>query len=145
MDVRLVMPTDRDAVRALAEEAQRESEPDLAFDEKVFDESFIRCIRGNPTCLVLECDDHILGFAVARIDGFYFASGISTSLDVIYVTPGSRGTRAPAFLLEAFLVWSDAVGARRKYAGINNALHPERTARFFEACGARRVGEYLAW
>lgn len=143
MQVRLVMPKDREQVRALGREAVAESEPDLGIDDAALDHTIDSCLASDPTMFVAEQGGRLIGLAIARIEGFYFASGVLASLDLIYVTPGWRGSRAPALLFIAFLRWSDEVGARRKQMGINNSLHPDRTARFFERFGARRVGYFL--
>jgi GNAT superfamily N-acetyltransferase len=143
MDVRLIHAEDYPALCHLAISAAAESEAGLGFDEPSFRESFTRCFTGDLTCWVCE-DAGIVGFMLARIDGFRFAAGLATVAEVLYVTPAKRGSRAPALLIDEFFRWSEIVGARRKYLGINNALHPERTARFFERYGARRVGVYLA-
>jgi GNAT superfamily N-acetyltransferase len=141
---RLALEADRERLAEVARAAAEECEPGLPFDRAAFDETFDRVLRGQITGLVAEVRHEIVGFVLARIDGFYFTSGISTSLDIIFVLPGWRGTRVPAILLRSFLEWSDAVGARRKYMGINNGLHPERTERFFARAGARVLGTYMA-
>ena len=143
MQLRLVMPEDREQLRALGLEAQLEIEPDLGFDDTAFNRAFDRSLAGDPTCFVVEHEGQLIGMATARIDGFYFATGISTMLSLIYVTPGWRGSRAPALLVIAFLRWSDELGSKRKLMGVNNSPDPERTARFFERFGARRVGFFL--
>jgi GNAT superfamily N-acetyltransferase len=144
MHARALLPKDFAAVRGLAVEAAAETEADMGFSDATFAETFASCFNGELTCWVCEDEDALVGFALAAIDGFYFAAGLAASLRVVYVTPAKRGSRAPALLVDSFFRWSDTVGARRKYLGINNSLHPERTARFFERYGARRVGVYLA-
>lgn len=144
MHVRLIEEADYWSVRDLARAASAESEDRLGFDEETFFESFRRCFTGELTCFVCEAEDGLVGFLLAAINGFYFAGGLATKCEVIYVTPAKRGTRAPALLLDEFFRWSGTVGVRRKYLGIDNSLHPERTARLFERFGARRVGVYLA-
>lgn len=144
MQVRLIDEADYWAMRDLAAAAAAESEDKLGFHEETFFESFRRCFTGDLTCFVCEADGALAGFLLAVINGFYFAGGLATKAEVIYVTPAKRGSRAPALLIDAFFRWSETVGVRRKYLGIDNSLHPERTARFFERFGARRVGMYLA-
>ena len=144
MKVRLIDEADYWAVRDLAMAAAAESEDQLGFNEETFFESFRRCFNGDLTCFVCEKGDTLVGFLLASINGFYFAGGLATKAEVVYVTPAKRGSRAPALLVEQFFRWSDTVGVRRKYLGIDNSQHPYRTARFFERFGARRVGLYLA-
>jgi GNAT superfamily N-acetyltransferase len=145
MFVRLLMPHDREAVRALVRAGIEESAPDLGFDEEVFNRTFDASVTtGHPTCfVVVDPPAGVVGVLLCVIEGFYFHAGLSTAVHVIYVAPAKRGTRAPALLMQAFLAWSEQVGARRKHLGIGNSLHPDRTARFFERFGARRVGYEL--
>lgn len=139
--VRLVVSSDRWKVHALAKAAAAESEAELGFDRDVFDRTFDAIVtKGHPTGFVAVDGEDIIGFALAQIDGFFFTSGVCTILKVVYVTPVKRGTRAAAILVSAFVEWSVELGVRRMYLGINNSLHPDRTARFFERFGARRVG-----
>lgn len=144
MGVRLVRNPDFGPLLLLARGAAVESEAELGFDEKAFRETFNRCLSGELTGWVCMDEDEIVGFLLASINGFYFTGGLSTKAEIVYVTPAKRGTRAPALLLDEFFRWSRNVGARRKYLGIDNSLHPERTARFFERYGARRVGVFMA-
>lgn len=141
MRTRLLVLGDLAQARALARVAAEESEPALGFDPDIVDRTLVASTtEAHPTCFVLEDRGRLVGFVLCAIEGFWFASGVSTCLHVIYVVPDKRGTRAAAYLLRAFLEWSDEVGARRKYLGINNDLHPDRTAKLFARAGARRVG-----
>jgi GNAT superfamily N-acetyltransferase len=144
MRARLAIEADRDQLAEVARVAVAECEPGLPFERAAFDETFDGVLRGHPTCFVAEVRHEIVGLTLSRIDGFYFTSGVSTSLDIIFVLPGWRGTRVPALLLRSYLEWSNAVGTRRKYMGINTGLYAERTARFFARAGARPLGLYMA-
>jgi GNAT superfamily N-acetyltransferase len=141
---RRAIEADRERLLDVAAVAAEECEPGLPFERAAFDETFDTVLRGQLTCFVAEVRHEIVGFTLSRIDGFYFTSGISTSLDIIFVLPGWRGTRVPALLLRSFLEWSNVVGTRRKYLGINTGLYAERTARFFARAGARPLGMYMA-
>ncbi len=141
--VRLAMPEDREQLRSLSCGAALECEPDLGFDNAVFDRTFDGVLRGTPTGFVAALGHVIVGFALCEIEGFHFASGISTVLQIIYVRPDKRGTRAAALLLAEFIRWSEIVGSRRRYLGINTGQGIERTARFFERAGARSLGHCM--
>lgn len=139
--VRLVMPEDREQLRGLARRCVAESEPGLGFDDAVFDETIETALQGRDlTGFVAERDERLVGFILCAIQGFFFTTGIMALLRIIYVEPGCRGTRVPAVLFMQFLQWGEIVGAKRYLMGIGNSLHPDRTARFFERFGARRVG-----
>lgn len=139
--VRPLRGEDYEQVLGLARAAAEESMAHLGFDQGVFDDTFHRALVDRPAVFVAERDDRVLvGFVLCVARGYWYSSGISTALEVIYVRPGSRGTRAPALLLARFIEWSRELGARQKFLGIDNSLHPERTARFFARAGARAVG-----
>lgn len=116
MHVRLLLREDYPWMLCLARAAAAEVTPDLGFDERVFDRTFVNAVTtGHPTCFVLVDGDAIAGFLVCSIEGFFFAAGLSTVVHVIYVVPAKRGTRASALLIAEFSRWSDRVGVRRKY------------------------------
>jgi L-amino acid N-acyltransferase YncA len=77
---------------------------------------------------------------MAYIHGYAFTSGIFTVQEVLYVKPGSRGTRAAAQLMAEFVRWSDMLHARESFGGNSNGFNSERTARFLEHFGFRKVG-----
>lgn len=144
MRVRLLMPDDGPRMTDMARAAAAESAEGFGFDPEVFERTFVASVTtGHPTVFVCEQGSWLIGFAVCLIEGFFFTTGISTVLRIIYVTPDKRGSRAPALLLDEFIRWSDHVGSRRMYLGIDNGLHPDRTARFFERHGARHVGHFM--
>jgi GNAT superfamily N-acetyltransferase len=138
------MPDDGPQMLDLARAAAAESAEGLGFDKDVFERTFVAAVTaGHPTVFVAEQGSWLIGFAVCQIESFYFTAGVSAVLRIVYVSPDKRGSRAPALLLQEFLRWSDSVGARIRYLGIDNGLHPDRTASFFERAGARRVGHNL--
>lgn len=143
MRTRLAEERDRAAFLAMARAAAAEGEKLLEFDEDVTSARFDDALHGaHPTLFVYETD-RLAGFAACTIDGFLFASGLMTTLQVLYVTPEKRGTRAAVYLVRAFLGWSDAVGARHKYLGTNFATRPHQTAKLFARAGAVTVGSVM--
>ena len=143
MRTRLAVDEDRGAFLAMARAAAAEGESLLEYDEEVTSARFHDALHtAHPTIFVAETD-RLIGFAACTLDGFLFASGLMTTLQVIYVTPEKRGSRAAAYLVRAFLEWSDAVGARHKYLGTNLAARPEQTARLFARAGAVPVGQVM--
>lgn len=139
--VRLAMPEDREQMRGLARDAAAEHEPDEPFDDGVYDRMFTEAVtRAHPTCFVVGLGERLVGFVLCEIRQFTFSGSLIAVLEVIYTAPGSRGTRAPALLFGEFLRWGRTVGCVRYKVSADNPATAERTARFFERFGARRVG-----
>lgn len=143
---RLIMPGDETAVLELARINVEENLPHLDFDPEVTAQTIADSITtGNPTGFVCESDGQIVGYAMCRIEGYAFTTGIFVILESIYVHPDKRGTRAAAagHLIRAFKGWGDIVGAREKIVGTANGYKPEQVARLFERFGAVRKGYYM--
>lgn len=129
-----------DLIRMNAEEFY----PDFPFDQHTADSALTDSLqKAAPTVFVAVEKDHILGFLAASIMEYWFTTGIYVSQDVLYVRPDKRGTRAAVKLIKKFIQWGDMLGAREHIFGTLTGFQPERTAKLFEHCGARRVGHYL--
>lgn len=144
MFARLAVPSDEQDVVDLAKMQVAETLPHLGFEHGVAEETFRRGVRtADPTFFVVEEDRVVIGFLMAFMNSYAFASGLFTSQEVIYVRPDRRGTRAAVHLVKIFNEWSDRLNAKEIFTGIANGHQPERTAAFFEHFGFQRVGLYL--
>ena len=149
MRVRLALSTDRAAIYRLGVEYAdevRDLMPGVRFEEERANQVFSAYLeRSNPTIFVAEASDgDVVGFMLASIQPFPFMSGLWTNIELIYVTPVKRGTRAAAELLSTFDAWSERIGAKMSMGGNANKLHSERTASFFEKFGFQRLGFAMA-
>lgn len=97
----------------------------------------------NPTIMVVEDRRDVIGFFKATISEYDFTDGVYTTLEVIFVRPDKRGTRAAALLLREFIRWSDRLGAKENTGGNDNDFRSERTTRFLEHFGFQRVGNFV--
>lgn len=141
MEVRLGRPDDEDAVVALTKRDVAETLPHLDCDEAMVRETYRRYLKtAVPTVFVADDNGVVIGFLLAYIHGYAFTRGIFTVQEVLYVDPTSRGTRAAAHLMAEFVRWSDMLGARENIGGNSNEFHSERTARFLEHFGFKKVG-----
>jgi GNAT superfamily N-acetyltransferase len=136
-----MMQGDMDAVLRLAQMQVEETLPHLDFCRDMAEQAFNETVSGYGTLgLVAEIDGEIVGFLRAEMHGYLFTAGVFVVLDVLYVRPDKRGTRAAAALIRQFVQWGDTVRAREILFGVSSKLNIERTARFFEHFGAERVG-----
>lgn len=144
MLVRLALDTERDTVVdlciAAVEESVRGIEPERACIEATF-QAYLD--SADPTFFVVEQKREIVGFLMATIGGYTYASGIYTTQQVMYVRPDKRGTRAATLLIRHLEDWSRRIGAREITGGNNNGLYTERTARFLEKQGFERTGVFM--
>lgn len=142
MQGRLLMAEDRDEMMRLTREAAAATQPDLGFCPHVFARTMHDALLGRDlTCFVVEAEpEKLAGFLLCRIDGFFFAAGLQARLLAVWVSPGYRGSRAAAILLDAFFEWSRIVHARQVYLSIDNNPNPQAAARLFARFGARPVG-----
>jgi GNAT superfamily N-acetyltransferase len=58
----------------------------------------------------------------------------------LFVKPEKRGTRAATLLTRQLIEWAEIIGAQEIVGGNDNEFNSERTARFLEHFGFRRVG-----
>ncbi|MGX5775443.1 N-acetyltransferase family protein [Methylorubrum zatmanii] len=144
MLVRLALDTERDTVVdlcvAAVEESVRSIDPERARIEETF-QAYLD--SADPTFFVVEQKREIVGFLMATIGGYTYASGIYTTQQVMYVRPDKRGTRAATLLIRHLEDWSRRLGAREITGGNNNGLYTERTARFLEKQGFERTGVFM--
>lgn len=97
----------------------------------------------NPTMFVTEKRGTLTGFMKATMSEYDFTDGFYTTVEVIFVKPEFRGTRAAPLLLREFIRWSDMLGAKENTGGNDNQYHSEQTARFFEKHDFSRVGFFV--
>ena len=144
MLVRLAVESDRDALVELCVAAVVESVRGIAPDRTVIHETFDAYLdSAEPTFFVIERNRELVGFLMASIGGYAFASGIFTTQQVMFVRPDMRGTRAAALLIQHLIAWSTRLGAKEITGGNNNGLYTEQTARLLEKHGFERVGVFM--
>jgi len=141
MPVRLAVKEDMDAILSLAEMQVVEAHSHLPFDRDIAEASFLEGISNGDLLTVWQTSrGEIAGFLGGRLHGYAFCAGVFVNLDILYVRPDKRGTRAAAELLLDYIRWGNIVGAREIYLGTDNPQMADRTARLYERLGASRVG-----
>lgn len=141
---RLIMPGDEQAFLDMGHAQVRETVPEKEFDRERATRVFRASIeKAHPTIFVAEQQGALIGYLAAALCEYSFATGIYVEQRVLYVRPDKRGSRAAASLVLEFIRWGDEVGAEEWLFGVSNGREIERTARFFEKFGAKRVGYHL--
>lgn len=141
MFVRLAMPEDRLAIAEMAKANIEETRPALKFSEEKFSETFKDIIEtAMPTCWVVEKRRELIAFMVAGMYEYEAAEGLYTTQKVLYVRPEHRGSRAAILLMKNFIEWSKMLGANEIVGGNDNEFNSERTAKFLEHFGFKKVG-----
>ncbi len=140
MFARLADVGDFDAIVEMARDNAR-TVPHLEFSEERVQATLARYIEtANPTIWVVEDHRKAVGFLQAYWWGYDAFAGIFTVQQVIYVQPDKRGTRASVLLMRELVAWSKRLGAKEIIGGNDNEFNSERTAKFLEHFGFRRVG-----
>ena len=140
MLVRLAEIRDVEHIVRMAEENSVTSK--VKFDPMRVRETFSRYLRtAHPTFFVCEDARHrVVGFLEATINDYDYRSGIFVCQKVLYVSPENRGTRAAVHLTKHLISWAKSLNAVEIVGGNDNGYQSERTARFLEHFGFRRVG-----
>jgi GNAT superfamily N-acetyltransferase len=144
MLVRLANPEDVGTIVDMAEENSVLSH--VSFDQMRVRETFSRYLRtAHPTFFVVEDASHkVIGFLEATINDYDYRSGIFVCQKVLYVSPENRGTRAAVHLTKHLIEWAKSLNAVEIVGGNDNGYQSERTARFLEHFGFKRVGYAMA-
>jgi L-amino acid N-acyltransferase YncA len=144
MFVRLALESDFPAIVEMARINASQTMAHHTFvPEKVYETCYRYIERANPTMFVVEHNRKVVGFMKASMSEYDFTDGFYTTLEVIFVLPENRGSRAASLLLREFISWSDRLGAKENTGGNDNEFHSEQTARFFEKHGFSRVGYFV--
>lgn len=126
---------------AAVRESVRGIEPELPVINETIDAYFA---SADPTFFVAEGAGRVLvGFMMATIGGYSFASGIYTTQQVMYVRPEFRGSRAATLLVRNLIDWSRIVGAREITGGNNNGLYTEQTVKLLSKHGFEPMGTFM--
>lgn len=141
MFVRLVMPEDEDAITEMAKANIEETRPAMKFLEENCRETFRESIEtALPTIWGVEKNRELIAFMMAGMYEYEAAEGLYTTQKVLYVKPEYRGSRAAILLVKNFIEWSKMLGANEIIGGNDNEFNSERTARFLEHFGFKKVG-----
>jgi ribosomal protein S18 acetylase RimI-like enzyme len=144
MLVRLAVEADRCRLAEMGKCNMAEATPgDVWDDEKanVWFDAYLN--RANPTVFVLEENRQIIGYIAGSTAEKQFSTGFIAYIDVIYVMPEKRRSRAAAHLITAFNQWvarlqPDEVVVYAANAGVSPLL-PKYLQRF----GYRQTGVIL--
>jgi GNAT superfamily N-acetyltransferase len=141
MKVRLAYETDEDVVVEMCRANVEETRPHLTFNEGRCRATFSSYLRfADPTVYVAEDKGEVVGLLVCNFYEHRGADGQFATQEVLYTRPDKRGTRAAALLMKQLIEWADVIGANEIIGGNDNEFNSERTARFLEHFGFKRVG-----
>lgn len=141
MEVRLALETDEDAVIDMCRMNIEATRPSLTFNEARCRATFRSYLdRADPTVYVADQDGEAIGLLVCNFYEHRGADGLFATQEVLFTRPDRRGTRAAALLMKELIAWAKQLGATEIVGGNDNEFNSERTARFLEHFGFRRVG-----
>lgn len=143
MNVRLATVYDLPQVYALAEAAYGESRYRRHPLRREKFERLAELAEQQPDAvllLVAEHGDSIVGFMCGIVTEHYFADMIYATNLALYVAPAARGSRACLIMIRQFEREARRRGAAEVMLGVTSGVHPERTARLYNALGYETVG-----
>lgn len=133
-----------EAVVEMARLNMAETRPELEFDAYTAYQTYYNYLdTAEPTIYVVEDKREVIGFTLASIHSHRAATGHYICLEVMYVRPDKRGSRASVLLLKNIIAWKERIGAQEILGGNDNEFQSERTARFLEHFGFKRVGHAM--
>lgn len=144
MRVRLARKEDEAELLAMIRENMAATRPELRFNEGRARQTFHDYITlASPTIFVCEAGERPIGLMVCDFAEHRAADGHFAVQEVLYVRPDKRGTRAAALLMHELIAWARTIGANEIIGGNDNESHSDRTARFLERFGFKRVGHSM--
>jgi GNAT superfamily N-acetyltransferase len=91
-------------------------------------------------CVVAENHHGLTGFFVGGVEPFFFSHDLYAYDIAFYVRPECRGSSAAVRLLNHFMAWGKAKGAKQARFGAATGINPEQAHKFFTHLGFREGG-----
>lgn len=144
MFARLALESDFPALLEMGRAHTAEILPDREFNEEGTRRAFERYLTGaNPTVFVIEQRHEIVAYLVASIHEYAHISGFGVEVDLLYVRPDKRGTRAAALVMRAFCDWLDVIKPDDVTAVFTEPTIADSTIRFMRRFGFKDSGVVL--
>ena len=122
-------------------EAATALHPHLKFSKKRALNTFSRYMNeANPTIWVAESRGAIVGALAGDIGTYLVADGHFTVVELFYVQPEKRGTRAASLLIREFVEWSDNLKASEIAIATDTGQRSAQFARFIRRFGFAPAG-----
>jgi L-amino acid N-acyltransferase YncA len=139
--VRLIDFDDFDEVVAMARTNMEQTRPTLTFNEQRCRDTLESSVAiASPTIYVVEEKRKLIGFLVMDFFSHQAADGLYAVQQVLFVKPEKRGTRAATLLMRQLIEWAARIGCNEIIGGNDNEFNSERTAKFLEHFGFKKVG-----
>lgn len=141
MFARLALESDIDEVCEMARANIEETCPGTVYDDFTCRETYYSYLdTASPTIFVVEDKREVIGFLLADMYSQRASQGTFVTQEVLYVKPARRGTRAATLLMKQLIAWAETIRASEIIGGNDNDFNSDRTAKFLEHFGFRRVG-----
>ncbi len=96
--------------------------------------------KGNPGLILAERQGRLVGMAIVVAGEHFFSVAKAATVQLVYVHPKARGSRAAILLLRALRRWAIEAGAEDLHVNNTTAIHADRTDRFLRHMGFRQTG-----
>lgn len=140
MFARLALDTDREALRRLGRAHTAEVRPNDVWSDERADATFDRYLAdGNPVFYVVEWKRQVIGYWSATVIENPFTSGVFVNLDLLYVMPEKRGSRAAAVLVKSYDEWINRIKPSDEYVHLTDNIQSS-LSKIVERIGFRPLG-----
>jgi GNAT superfamily N-acetyltransferase len=100
-------------------------------------------VNGQGAIFVVEGQDEIAGGIVCLTSKDWFNNDVIAFEQVFYIKPAYRTSRASFLLLDAFISWSEYMGASRIQCGTTTGINTRGCIRLYEHFGFTQYGTVL--
>lgn len=144
--VELIIPQHVDDLMPLLQDQHAEGYPHLDFSEvkiRWFIDKIIRDLdRDLRNCFLCYKGHELIGYAYASVDEFIFSTQKFAHVEMIYVVPEYRGSRAYLKLMKAYEEWARLRGCVEFWAGvaIPDRERADKISNTLEKVGYSRYG-----
>lgn len=107
--------------------------------------AMLHAVMARGFMMVAERDGEIIGGFAGVCEPHWFSDDKLATDMGLFIVPGRRGGMAAALLIEAFLSWAEAQGARLTDILINTGVRVDDTAALFDRLGGRNAGLIYSW
>ena len=121
---------------AVAMHAESPRYSKLEFSAEKMINLFVQLIeREQSFILVIERDNILIGLICAMISEHFFSHDLVANDLLVYVLPEHRGGSLAKTMLNMYVAWAKANGAKLIQAGISTGINLDRTAQLYESLG----------
>jgi GNAT superfamily N-acetyltransferase len=145
MRIRLALPSDKDALIALAMENQQEVlHGNISINPDRVDQALYGLFDINPGTHVLLVAEttagQLAGGLLGCVERYYYSDELQAQLIQWYLRKAFRGTSIAPRLVKAFVTWARTRGASEVFMGVSSGVDIQLTHKMMKRLGFTHLG-----